>query len=263
MCVLERNKKWRAHVDPVVCVCVSSECCCSLLCSQADVSWTAHQGQVPDSGLKVPLQRENAGTDATGQFPHRPARAVLPAHLQQTHLSQSWRRYHMSSLSQLLSSVKCDWFQTGSPILIISWVVFLSHIANRHTSLIFDVSLSPIRNALAQSLVLKRSVFVCEWLVKMWSAGVQLWVCPSLPSYKHTQEVLSASHLQSTEAERLFSCADLICTVRGAENKRDGWCCCCRREAACLWVNSSELPGYELFICRKSPWDEWGCSSEV
>lgn len=164
---------------------------------------------------------------------------------------------------RLLSSVKCDWFQTGSPILIISWVVFLSHIANRHTSLIFDVSLSPIRNALAQSLVLKRSVFMCEWLVKMCSAVVQLWVCPSLPSYKHTQEVLSASHLQSSEAERLFSCADLICTVRGAENKRDGWCCCCRREAACLWVNSSELPGYELFICRKSPWDEWGCSSEV
>lgn len=164
---------------------------------------------------------------------------------------------------RLLSSVKCDWFQTGSPILIISWVVFLSHIANRHTSLIFDVSLSPIRNALAQSLVLKRSDFMCEWLVKMCSAVVQLWVCPSLPSYKHTQEVLSASHLQSSEAERLFSCADLICTVRGAENKRDGWCCCCRREAACLWVNSSELPGYELFICRKSPWDEWGCSSEV
>lgn len=164
---------------------------------------------------------------------------------------------------RLLSSVKCDWFQTGSPILIISWVVFLPHIANRHTSLIFNVSLSPVRNALAQSLVLKRSVFMCEWLVKMCSAVVQLWVCPSLPSYKHTQEVLSASHLQSTEAERLFSCADLICTVRGAENKRDGWCCCCRREAACLWVNSSELPGYELFICRKSPWDEWGCSSEV
>lgn len=222
-------------------VCLSSECCCSLLCSQADVSWTAHQGQVPDSGLEVPLQRENAGSDATGQFPHRPARAVLPAHLQQTHLSQSWRRYHMSSLSQLLSSA-IDFKQV---------VPFLSHIANRHASLIFNVSLSPIRNALAQSLVLKR-------FVKMWSA-----VCPSLPSYKHTQEVLSASHLQSTEAERLFSCADLICTVRGAENKRDGWCCLCRREAACLWVNSSELPGYELFICRKSPRDEWGCSSEV
>lgn len=134
-------------------VCLSSECCCSLLCSQADVSWTAHQGQVPDSGLEVPLQRENAGSDATGQFPHRPARAVLPAHLQQTHLSQSWRRYHMSSLSQLLSSA-IDFKQV---------VPFLSHIANRHASLIFNVSLSPIRNALAQSLVLKR-------FVKMWSA---------------------------------------------------------------------------------------------
>lgn len=105
-----------------------------------------------------------------------------------------------------------------------------------------------------------KDLFLC---VKMWSAVVQLWVYPSLPSYKHRQEVLSASHLQSTEAERLFSCTYLICTVRGAENKRDGWCCRCRREAECLSVNSSELPGYELFICRKSPRDEWGCSSEV
>ncbi len=79
----------RAHV-----VCPLSAAVC--LCSQAGFSRTAHQDQVPDSGLQVPLQRPNADADTTGQLPHRPARALLPAHLQQTHLSQSRWRYRSS-----------------------------------------------------------------------------------------------------------------------------------------------------------------------